>query len=93
MTFRLQDIPGVKSGTVDAHSISSVTAAIKHIRNNEAVTAAGDCGGLNVWLDDDRFWRCEFYRYRVTYDAQKYKTKAAAIEWIRSTLPKCKEPE
>lgn len=52
-----------------------------------AATAAGDCGSISVWKDDDGMWRCEFQRHYVTLDTRTFKHLSAACQWMKEWFP------
>ena len=59
---------------------------VKKITTEIAVTAAGDRGAINIWLDNDNRFRCEAMRYLKCVDTQIYsdlnKVKAWAKKWL-----------
>ena len=59
---------------------------VKKITTELAVTAAGDKGAINIWLDDDNHFRCEAMRFFNSVDKQTYsdinKVKLWAKKWL-----------
>lgn len=82
----LRGLPNT-SEDVNAVSVDSRTKAIEMLRLDMPVTAAGDCGAINVWLDDDLEWRCEFMRWRGTVCSLTTTKKGVVYEWLREWFP------
>jgi len=59
---------------------------VKKITTEIAVTAAGDRGAINIWLDNDNHFRCEAMSYLQCVDTQIYNdlnmVKAWAKKWL-----------
>ena len=88
----LRGLPNT-SEDVNAVRVSSRTKAIESIRLNMPITSSGDRGSINVWIDDDLNWRCEFMRHRITVSRIEPKRKAEIYEWLREWFPEMKSGE
>lgn len=84
----LLGLPGVKRRAVVAQTARNRTSVLRLLRTNRAVTAAGDCGALNVWRDDDGSVRAEFYRHMVAQDSVQCLTYDALRRWLRRWWPR-----
>jgi hypothetical protein len=84
----LRGLPGVKRPAVLARYASSRTDAVRQLRTCRAVTAAGDCGALNVWRDDKGKIRASFHRYLATIDEVSDLTRGGLILWLRTWWPR-----
>ncbi len=51
-----------------------------------AYTASGDKGAINIWIDDDGFFRVERMAFMVTRDSQKLKNFTEVIKWSKKAL-------
>jgi len=82
----LKRLPGTRRD-VEAVSVQSRSAAIRALRNKQASTAAGDHGALNVWIDDEGLFRCEFMRRCRSVNAERFAYMAAVDAWLRAWFP------
>ena len=82
----LKGLPGT-SGDVEAFAVRSRSAVLRCLRKQKAATAAGDHGALNVWIDDDGLFRCEFMRRCRTIDISRFAYVAAVDAWLRKWFP------
>lgn len=83
-------LPGVRRKKVRAYAITSVTQAVRYLRERQAITAANDEGALVVHLDDAGVWRCEFMRYLRTINASQFKHIAVVAQWLKEWMPQMK---
>lgn len=84
----LTGLPGVAGDTIEAEWVSSRTEAMRAFRDGaKAVTSSGSNGALNVWLDDEGWYRCEFHRHLRVIGRERFRWKAAVDEWLREWLP------
>lgn len=83
---KLQGLPGTKKHVMACRA-SSVTGAVRLIRDGKAATASGDNGALNVWKNDAGLWCCEFHRYWSVKDSKQFKYVAAVSEWLKLWWP------
>lgn len=51
-----------------------------------AYTASGDKGAINIWIDNDGFFRVERMAFMVTRDSQKFKNFTQVIAWSKEAL-------
>lgn len=87
----LVGLAGVSSDSVEAIHVTSRTSALKHLRGGaRAVTAAGDNGALNVWIDEDGMYRCSFHRFLSTKNHGTWKYLASVDAWLREWWPRMK---
>lgn len=71
----------------DADFISSASQVPAVLRKGNAATAAGDTGAINVWVDDNRKYRCELMRFMKVHDSQTFNNLIDVKTWVRKTLP------
>ena len=83
---QLVGLPDTKQAR-DAEFITSASQVPGVLRRGNAATAAGDTGAINVWVDDNRKYRCELTRYMVRCDSQTYTNLSDVKQWVRETLP------
>lgn len=70
--------------------VGTVNGFDEGLREHRIVSAAGDNGAINVWRDDDGFFRAEAFRYMVTQDSKRFGAKKLALAWVRDWLPRIK---
>lgn len=51
-----------------------------------AYTASGSKGAINIWIDDDGFFRVERMAFMITRDSQKFKNFTQVIQWSKKAL-------
>lgn len=61
---------------------------LKYVSNGlkSAYTASGDKGAINIWIDDDVFFRVERMAFMITRDSQKFKNFTQVIQWSKKAL-------
>lgn len=84
--MELSGLPGL-SKSVEAGGFSTVAGAMRCLRDNGAGTAAGDCGAINVWIDDRGYPRGEFMRYMSTKSRYEGGTKEGLQQWLKTWIP------
>lgn len=89
-TLTMRGLPGTNGGGIQAVCIRSVAHASKMLRMGKAVTTAGDGMALAIWKGDDGLWYCESMRSRKTLDMKEFVHLAAAIQWLKTWLPRVK---
>lgn len=86
--MHLIGLPGVRPGKkikpVWANTPSGFIAGLKKGR---AVTGAGDYGAINLYYDDKRQLRGHFSAWMSIVDGQEFKSKAAALRWLKEWVP------
>jgi hypothetical protein len=90
MVHEFEGMDGVK-GKLTGVIVRSVAGFNKKLRIHRIVSAAGDNGSVNVYVDDAGKYRCEFHQYRQTIDQKEYRTKASALQWLKEFLPKVRK--
>ena len=90
-TVYLTGLPGVKRKKVRAMFFGrgSVSQYLRLMPGGKTKTfcSAGPRGAVNVYLDDDGNWRCNFCRYASVLSDVVCKTKKAVREWLTKWLP------
>lgn len=78
-----------RPGMVNAAWCRSRWEALEAIStlNEEAITASGPNGAMNVWFGTDGLWRCEFMRNLQTINTAEFKRVDRARGWIRKWWP------
>ncbi len=89
-TVRLTGLMGTKKD-VCAYWVWSVSAAMKRLRDDKAISTFDVHGAISVWRDDDGYLRCEYMRRRQTICAQRFVSLAAVHEWLRKWFPAMSE--
>jgi hypothetical protein len=69
------------------HTTLRLRSLIDHTgKQKYAYTSAGDKGAINIWIDDDGFYRVERQVLMDTRDSQKFKNFTQAIVWAKKAL-------
>jgi hypothetical protein len=55
-------------------------------KQKRAYTAAGNKGAINIWIDDDGFFRAERHVYMITKDSRKFKTFTQVVAWAKKAI-------
>lgn len=82
----LSGLPGT-SEDKEATIVQSVSGVLRALASGKTPTAAGDNGAINVWVDDEGKFRCEFMRWRSTVDAQVFQFKKQVAAWLKVWFP------
>lgn len=56
------------------------------LRKGHAGTIAGNRGAVNIWKDDDGYFRCESFRYCITIETKRYKYISIAEKWVKKWM-------
>jgi len=87
----LTGLPGIKRRRVRAALVNSISAFMAvFMTRTKAATGAGDHGAVNVYIDDDGSYRCQFMRRHTVIDASWFTTKAGVRRWLSEWWPKCR---
>lgn len=85
--MQLQNLEGVKKKLTDAKRLTGISKISRLELRENVLTTAGDKGALNIWLDDDGFFRGEIFRYLTSQDKIATKKlveiKAFASKWLK----------
>lgn len=88
----LQGLPGVKRQRVRAKMCRSITEVMAvFMTTTKAATGAGDHGAVNVYLDDDGLYQCQFMVRWQVVDAATFTTKAGVCKWLAVWWPQCRQ--
>ena len=82
----LRGLSGIKKKAIDAVFIENEKEIEEILLSGKGATTAGENGAINIWMDDDKFIRCELNIYMRTMDSKKYKTFKEAQGWVKKML-------
>jgi len=85
---QLVGLEGVRKKALDARFFNKPVQASRFLRTHRALTAAGDNGAINVWIDDAGRYRATFYRHYATLSTWRGKQKTRLTEWLKAWMPK-----
>lgn len=88
----LAGLPGVKRQKVRAQMCNSIAAFMAvFMTTTKAATGAGDHGAVNVYLDDDGLYQCQFMVRWQVVDAGTFTTKTGVRKWLAVWWPQCRQ--
>lgn len=81
-------LTGVAAKELDGPMVGANAAEfIKALRKHRVCSTAGDNGAVTAWIDDDGKLRADLCRYRVSIEADTFKTKKLLKKWLEKWLP------
>ena len=90
MTPQLHDLEGIKKKKIACEFFRKPSQIKSILDSGKAATAADENGALNVWKDDDGFFRCTAMRRMMTIDEQRFSNLKDAKQWARKWLEEIK---
>ncbi len=81
----LINLAGTAATETNAVFISDANEVDK-LTPETALTAAGNNGAINVWIDDEGKFRCESMRFMVSLEEQTYSDRQSVRYWIAKWL-------
>lgn len=88
----LQGLPGVRRKRVRAVMCKSIAGVMAvFMTTTKAATGAGDYGAVNVYVDDDGLYQCQFMVYHSVVNAGTFTTKSDVRKWLSEWWPQCRQ--
>jgi hypothetical protein len=84
---RLVGLPRTRK-VVRAMGVINQREAIYWLRQGIAVTASGDNGALNMWVDKFGQFCAEFHSYQVTLSSEQFDRITPTKAWLKSWWPR-----
>lgn len=84
----LNGLEGVKKKETPCKIFNKVGEVKNILKSGEAATTADSNGAINVWVDDDGYYRCESMAWMRTLDKQIYKKMSDVNKWVSIWLKK-----
>lgn len=82
----LVDLEGA-TGEFEAVYFSTSSQACSLLKHVRACTAASDTGAINVWIDDEGYYRASFMRNWCERGKIQCKTKKQLKAWLDEWMP------
>lgn len=79
----LTDLEGVSQIETECIFLEKPSDIIWILRKGLAATTAGSKGAINIWKDDEGYFRCEACRHLVIVESKKYKYISMAEKWVK----------
>jgi len=93
-TVELTGLPGIKRKKIRATMCNSISAFMAvFMTTTRVATGAGDHGAVNVYVDDDGLYQCQFMVRWQVVDAGTFTTKAGVKKWLSEWWPRCRQSQ
>jgi hypothetical protein len=85
--MRLINLDGLSAKEIDADFIRTGKEVEAILNKGIAATAAGESGAINIYKDDDGFFRCEAMRWLKSVDKKTFDNILDVVKWADKWLP------
>ncbi len=83
---KLCNLEGIKKEKIDAEFFGKALEIKKILDSGKAATAADENGALNVWKDDEGFFRCTAMRFCSTINEERFADFKDVEKWAKKWL-------